>query len=124
MLLWAEKRPKAISEEDEKEVANETSLEGDKGVEIVSHVLFEAIKAIIADSLLSWARACGDGRGLELWRCLHALWRTSAPQVVAAQVGRYQDTARCPTNCRSGNSWARNSNAPTSACPSASELTQ
>ena len=34
-----------------------------------------------------------------LWRCLHAEWRCSALQVVAAQAGRYQDprSARCAT---------------------------
>eukprot|EP00974_Lingulodinium_polyedra_P055991 5384586-Lingulodinium_polyedra.AAC.1 len=63
-------------------------------VENISYVLFEAIKFIIHDNLLSRARAC-DGRGLELWRKLHSEWQGAAPQVVAAKAKRFQDPSRC-----------------------------
>jgi hypothetical protein len=47
-------------------------------VECISYVVFEAVKGIMSDALLTRARTCGDGRGLELWRKLHAEWRGSA----------------------------------------------
>jgi hypothetical protein len=59
-------------------------------------VLFEAVKHIIADSLLTRARAC-DGRGTELWRRLHCEWQGSAPQLKHAKARKYQEPARCAT---------------------------
>ena len=50
---------------------------------------------IMSDSLFSRARACEDGLGLELWRKLHAEWRGSAPQVIAAKPRKFQDPQRC-----------------------------
>ena len=50
---------------------------------------------IMSDSLLSRARACEDGRGLELWRKLHAERRGSAPQFIAAKARQFQDPQRC-----------------------------
>ena len=60
LLLWAEKQTPAIDEGAQKEAAHEVGLEGDDGVKSVSYDLFEAVKSIIDDSLLSRARACGD----------------------------------------------------------------
>ena len=61
----------------------------------ISNVIFESLKMIMSDSLLSRERACEDGRGLELWGKLHAEWRGSAPQVIAAKVRKFQDPQRC-----------------------------
>jgi hypothetical protein len=66
-------------------------------VEYMSYIIFEAVKGIMSDSLLTCAHTCGDVRRLELWRKLHTEWRGSAPQVVAAKVRRYQDPACCTT---------------------------
>ena len=71
LLQWAEKQGGPIHEEEEKKGALEVGV--DKIGE-VSYVLFEAIKYIINDNLLSRARISGEGRGLELWRRLHAEW--------------------------------------------------
>ena len=60
-----------------------------------SYVVFESLKRIPPDSPLSRARACEDGRELELWRKLHAEWRGSAPQVIAAKARKFQDPQRC-----------------------------
>jgi hypothetical protein len=95
LLLWAEKQAPTIGSAEEHKGAAEVNLRDD--VEHVSYVIFEAVKMIMSDSLLSRARACGDGRGLELWRKLHAEWRGSAPQVVAAKARRFQDPQRCAT---------------------------
>jgi hypothetical protein len=93
LLLWAEQHAGEITEVAEARAAVEVNLMEDVGY--VSFVLFEAIKAIMADGLLSRARACGDGRGLELWRRLHTEWRGNAPQVVAAKARKYLDPQRC-----------------------------
>jgi hypothetical protein len=93
LLLWAEQHTGTITEAEEMRAATELNLQED--VEHISYVVFEAVKAIMTDALLSRARACGDGRGLELWRRLHAEWRGNAPQVVAAKARRFQDPARC-----------------------------
>ena len=61
---------------------------------MVDYCLFEGIKYIIADSLLTRARAC-DGRGIELWRRLHCEWEGSAPRLKQAKARKYQDPARC-----------------------------
>jgi hypothetical protein len=96
LLLWAEKQPPTIGQAGEKKGAAEVEFSQDD-VEHVSYVMFGAIKTIMADSLLSHARACGDGRGLELRRKLRAGWRGSAPQVVAAKARKFQDPSRCNT---------------------------
>jgi hypothetical protein len=93
LLLWAERQPGTITEDDEVRGARETLMMED--VDRVSYVIFEAVKSIMTDALLARARACGEGRGLELWRRLHSEWRGSAPQVIAAKARRYQDPARC-----------------------------
>ena len=49
----------------------------------------------MSGSLLSRARACEDGRGLELWRKLHAEWRGSTRQVIAAKARKFHDPQRC-----------------------------
>ena len=63
-------------------------------VAAVSFALFEATKHLLADSLLSRARTCGDS-GLELWRRLATEWRGNAPQVLAAKSRRFNAPARC-----------------------------
>ena len=90
LLLWAEKQTEVI--DTNMEVKGSGVFEK---AEEVSYVLFEAIKFIIHDNLLSRARVCGDGRGLELWRKLHSEWEGAAPQVVAAKSKRFQDPSRC-----------------------------
>jgi hypothetical protein len=93
LLLWAEKQGTQIDENLEKRGAAEARVAED--VEYISYIVFEAVKGIMSDGLLTRARTCGDGRGLELWRKLHAEWRGSAPQVIAAKARRYQDPERC-----------------------------
>jgi hypothetical protein len=93
LLLWAERQGGPISEVEEIRGARETMMMED--VDRVSYVVFEALKSIMTDALLGRARACGEGRGLELWRRLHSEWRGSAPQVVAAKARRFQDPPRC-----------------------------
>ena len=61
----------------------------------LSYVIFESLKMIMSDSLLSRARSCEDGQGLELWRKLHAKWLGGAPQGNAAEVPNCQDPQRC-----------------------------
>jgi hypothetical protein len=92
LLVWAERQTGPITENDEVRGAQDTFMMED--VDRVSYVVFEAVKSIMADALLARARACGEGRGLELWRRLHSEWRGSAPQVIAAKARRYQDPAR------------------------------
>jgi len=96
LLLWSEQQGLPIGAPEEPAGAAQVGLDP-ANAEHVSYVLFEAIKSIVADSLLGRARACGDGRGLELWRKLHTEWRGSAPQVVAAKARRFQDPPRCTT---------------------------
>jgi hypothetical protein len=87
LLLWAEAQSQPIGATEEHAGASEAGLRDDP--EHVSYVVFEGIKSIIADSLLSRARVCGDGRGLELWRKLHTEWKGSAPQVIAAKARKF-----------------------------------
>lgn len=63
-------------------------------IDHVSYVLFEAIKHIIADSLLGRARLC-DQQGFELWRRLRAEWEEASDLVLGAKAKRYQDPLRC-----------------------------
>jgi hypothetical protein len=93
LLLWADHQPGTITEHEEQRGSAETQLKED--VEHLSYVVFEAVKTIMTDALLARARACGEGRGLELWRRLHSQWRGSAPQVIAAKARRFQDPVRC-----------------------------
>ena len=92
LLLRAEKQTVTIDESVEAKGAAEAGVDM---ITDVSNPLFEAIKYIINDNVLNRARLSGDGRGLELWRRLHAKWECSAPQVVAAKSKKFQDTIRC-----------------------------
>ena len=94
LLLWAEQRDTPIDALAEQDGARAAGLVHDS-VESVSFCLFEATKSLLSDSLLSRARSCGDGRGLELWRRLAAEWRGNAPQVLAAKCRRYTDPPKC-----------------------------
>jgi len=98
LLLWAERQTKSIGPDEEAEGAREAGLE--ESVGLVSFALYEGVKHIIADTLLPRARACGDGRGLELWRKLHVEWEGAAPQVVASKASRFQDPTRCSTEMK------------------------
>ena len=93
LLLWAEKQTEATLEED---IHAEAMKLGVHDYEMVDCVLFEAVKHIIAVSLLTRARAC-DGRGTELCRRLHCEWQGSAPQLKHAKARKYQEPARCAT---------------------------
>jgi hypothetical protein len=52
----------------------------------LSFVVIEGVKMNLANSFLSRARACGEGRGLELGRKLQAERKGSTPQVIAAEA--------------------------------------
>jgi len=96
LLQWAEKQPEMLEADTEKEGATRTKLlEGPDKVALVSYALYDGIKHLLADTLLGRAKACGDGRGLELWRRLHAEWSGSAPQVLSAKSRKYQEPERC-----------------------------
>ena len=82
-----------IGTTEEKKGATSAGVYGD--ICHISYVILESLKMIMSDSLMSRARACEDGRGLELWRKLHAEWRGSAPQVIAAKARKFQDPQRC-----------------------------
>ena len=73
LLVWAEKQTVEIDAQAETRGAAEAGLV--EPVDDDSCSLLEAIKCVIHDNLLSRARTCGDGRGLELWwRKLHSEW--------------------------------------------------
>ena len=92
LLIWAE------SQTEEMLVANVVAKAeqlGTQDAELVDDLLFEGIKYVIHDSLLTRARACNSS-GLELWRRLHSEWEGSAPQLKHAKARKYQDPVRCP----------------------------
>ena len=91
--MWAEKQTSIIDAAAELRGAAEVQVA--ENVDEVSYALFERIIHIIHDNLFGRARICGDGRGLELWRRLHAEWVGVAPQVVAAKSKKFQDPVRC-----------------------------
>ena len=97
LLVWAESHTGPIGEVEEGVGAVEVglALQAEETVGDVCHALYEGIKDIVSDTLLTRARACGDGRGLELWRKLKSEWEGAAPQVIAAKARRYNDPARC-----------------------------
>ena len=99
LLIWAEGHQGPIGPADEATGAGSVglSLQQQETAGDVCHALFEGIKDIINDTLLSRARACGDGRGLELWRKLKSEWEGTAPQVIAAKARRFNDPIRCAT---------------------------
>ena len=104
LLIWAESQNPTIGATEEKKGAASVGVHGD--ICHMSYVIFESLTMIMSDSLLSRARACEDGRGLELWRKLHAEWCGSAPPVFAAKAGNSVNaaTVRC---YRHGKSWGR-----------------
>ena len=69
-------------------------------VESIIFSVFEATNSLLADSLLSRIRSCGDGRVLKLLKRLVAEWRGNAPQVLAAKCRRYTDPPRCATTLK------------------------
>ena len=92
LLIWAE------GQTEEMLAANAGVMAEQLGVpdaELVDNLLFEGIKYVIHDSLLTRARACNSS-GLELWRRLHSEWEGSAPQLKHAKARKYQDPVRCP----------------------------
>jgi hypothetical protein len=54
LLVWAERKPGAITEQDEQRGAAETQLKED--IERLSYVVCEAVKTIMTDVLLAHAR--------------------------------------------------------------------
>ena len=76
LLLWAERQHGEIGTTQEVSGAAEAGVKEDVGY--ISYALFEAIKFIVHDNLLSRARSC-DGHGLELWRKLFSEWEGAAP---------------------------------------------
>ena len=61
-MIWAERQTK---EELENNLATVAAQAGVSDAEMVDYCLFEGVKYIITDSLLTRARAC-DGHGIEL----------------------------------------------------------
>ena len=59
-------------------------------------ILFESIKQMLADSMLTQARNCYDS-GLELWRVLAAGWNGSSDLVLSSKARNYQYPRRCTT---------------------------
>ena len=92
LLLWAGQSTVPLDTASERKGAHSVGLVDD--VAAVSLALLEAIKHLLADSLLGRARTCGDS-GLELWRRLAAEWRGNAPQVLAAKSRRFNAPTRC-----------------------------
>ena len=93
LLLRVESQNPAIGTTEEKKRATSAGVCGD--ICHISYDVVESLKMIMSDSLWSRARACEDGREFELWRKLHAEWRGSAPQVIAAKARKFQDPQRC-----------------------------
>ena len=91
LLLWAESQTR---EELEAKMESEAEQLGMHDAELVDTLLFEGIKCVIHDSLLTRARACNSS-GLELWRRLHSEWEGSAPQLKHAKARKFQDPVRC-----------------------------
>ena len=89
LLIWAESQNPTIGADEENKGTASVGVHGD--ICHISYVIFESLKMIMSDSLLSRARGCENGRGLELWRKLHAECRGSAPQVIAAKAWKFQD---------------------------------
>ena len=65
-----------------------------ENIATVNHTLFDAIKAILDDALMTRARQC-DSNGLELWRKLHTEWKGSSTEVISAKALRYQYLRSC-----------------------------
>ena len=71
LLVWAEAQTKEGLESGMEDAAAEFGV---VDVDKVDYVLFEGIKHVVSDLLLTRARAC-EGHGVELWRRLHCEWR-------------------------------------------------
>ena len=91
LLVWAEAQTKEGLAAGMEDAAAEFGI-ADVGK--IDYVLFEGIKLVVSDILLTRARAC-EGHGVELWRRLHSEWKGSAPQLKHANARRFQDPARC-----------------------------
>ena len=94
LLEWAELKKAPIDTAMAQQGAEQVGLTDDVGT--VSYILFEAMKQMLADSMLNRARTCGDN-GLELWRALAAEYKGSSDQVLAAKAQSYQYPPRCAT---------------------------
>ena len=57
-------------------------------------VLFQALKLLLTDSLMSRGHLC-EGNGLELWRRLHCEWQGASAQVNASKLTQYMHPKRC-----------------------------
>ena len=64
-LLWAEVQPDVLQQADCERGAVAAGVT--ENMQTLNHTLFDAIKAILDDALMTRARQC-DGNGLELWR--------------------------------------------------------
>ena len=96
LLSWSEKQAVPIDQSKEKEGASASGLvEGPGAADRISYLLYDGIKHLLADTMLGRARACGDGRGLELWRSLHVEWAGSSSHVLGVKTKKYQDPPRC-----------------------------
>ena len=94
LFEWAELNKALIDAAMAQQGAEQVGLTDDVGT--VSYILFEAMKQMLADSMLNRARTCGDN-GLQLWRALAAEYKGSSDQVLAAKAQSYQYPPRCAT---------------------------
>lgn len=92
LLIWLEKQTSGWGSLGLHSAASQFGM---PDADSVDYVFFEAIKYIIADSLLGWARSC-DEHGAELWRRLQVEWGGSAPKLRHAKARKFQDPKRCP----------------------------
>ena len=85
-LLWVESQNPMIGAAEEQ---RGTTVQEYMGDICISYMIFESLNMFMSDSLLSRARACEDGRGLELWRKLHAeRWKCAAVHCEGPEVPR------------------------------------
>ena len=92
LLMWAEVQPDVLQQSDAVRGASETGVT--ENMQTVNHTLFEAIKAILDDALMTRARQC-DSNGLELWRKFHTEWKGFGTEVISANAMRYQYPRGC-----------------------------
>ena len=57
-------------------------------------VIFQALKLLLTDSMMSRGHLC-EGNGLELWRRLYCEWQGASAQVNASKLTQYMHPKRC-----------------------------
>jgi hypothetical protein len=90
LLIWSESQSQEGVASGLEDAATELGV---ADISKVDYILFEAIRHVVSDPLLTRSRAC-EGRGVELWRRIHCEWKGSAPQLKHANAGLYLDPVR------------------------------